>query len=163
MGDWPEGTSGFTVQLESFPNDGSVPVSEVDAAESEAAGKGAGDVGALNSDDYGSLEPGEWIVYSGVFEGKKGKAEAQKALKRLRKDYPDAKVIKVNSAAGDTGAASSGTADDALLKDLQSSTGEEQQKKSAQLPEELSLGGKPPPKDNKAPEGRSEPGGVEIE
>ncbi len=39
--------------------------------------------------------------------------------------------------------------DDQTLKDLESSTGAEQQKKSAKLPDTLKLPGKPPPADQK--------------
>jgi hypothetical protein len=159
--DWPEGKTGWTVQLEEFANDGSVPVSEVEAAKSDAESKGANDVGALNSDDFGSLDPGLYIVYSGVFTGKDGKQKARTALKKLKKDFDGAKVIKVGGKAGGAaaGARTSKTVSESELEDLANSTGEEQQKKSARLPDEVIKEGKPPPKDNKKPGGG---GGGEI-
>jgi hypothetical protein len=160
--DWPAGEEGWTVQLETFANDGSVPVSDVEAAKSDAESKGAEDVGALNSDEFTSLDPGLYVVYSGVFTGDGGRAKAQAALKTLRKDFPDAKVVQVSSEPADTGARSAKTVGDDELQDLAGATGEEQQKKSAKLPDELNLGGAPPPKDQKAP-GGGEGGGVDIE
>lgn len=153
--DWPDGKSGYTVQLKRFANDGSVPVSDVDQAKSDAQSKGAKDVGALNSDDFSSLDPGNYVVYSGVFEGKSGKGKAAAAAKRLKKSFPGAKVIKVSSGGGDTGANSSKTVSKNDLHNLQSSSGADQQKKSAKLPEELKLQGKPPAADKKAPGGGS--------
>jgi hypothetical protein len=160
--DWPEGKTGWTVQLQEFEN--TTPVSEVEAAKSDAESKGAKDVGALNSDDFGSLEPGLYIVYSGEFLGKGGKKKANAALKKLRKDFREAKVIKVGGVAGGaaTGARSSKTVGKDQIRDLtQAATQEEQQKKSARLPDELGIEGKPPPKDKKKPGGGGG-GGITI-
>ena len=159
--DWPEGKTGYTVQLEQFES--TTPVSEVEAAKSDAESKGAEDVGALNSDDFASLDPGLFIVYSGEFIGKGGKKKAQAALKKLKKDFRDAKVIKVGGEAGGAaaGAETSKTVNESELEDLANSTGEEQQKKSARLPDEVIKEGKPPPKDNKKPGGGGG-GGITI-
>lgn len=163
--DWPEGESGSTVQLQTLPIADSDQAA-VDSAKSEAEAAGAEDVGALSSDEYSSLEPGNYVVYSGVFTGKGAKAKAQAALKRLKKDFPKAKVIEVSSGdeefkvAKDLPEEKVEKADRSALEDLENSTGEEQQKKSAQLPETLELPGKPPPTDNKAPGGGG--GGAEV-
>lgn len=158
--DWPEGKKGYTVQLRTLANDS--PTSEVEAAKSEAQEKGAKDVGALNSDDYASLPAGNFVIYSGVFTGKSAKKDAQAALNKLKTKFKKAKVVRVDpdASAEATGAKTSKTLDDRALEDLQNATGAEQQKKSARLPEELKLEGKPPPKDNKKPGGGSD--SVEI-
>ncbi len=156
--DWPDGKSGYTVQLQTLPND-SGDAGAVDKAKQDAGSKGAKDVGALNSDDYPSLDPGQYVVYSGVYEGKDGKAKAAKALKGLKKDFSDAKVVKVapdEAAAGSEGTKPEEvqkTVSKSALQDLQNSTGAEQQKKSSKLPDTLKLPGKAPAKDKKAPGG----------
>jgi hypothetical protein len=149
--DWT-GEEGWTVQLEALPKD-ETEVSEVDQAKSDAEAQGAEDVGALDSDEWVSLEPGQYVVYSGVFTGKGAKGKAQAAAKKLKKDFPEAKAVEVS--AGDIPGAK-GTrpeekvqeVDKSELEELESATGEEQQKKSAQLPETLGLEGKPPPTDD---------------
>ena len=152
VSDWPEGEEGFTVQLETLDKASSDPAA-VDQAKSDAEAAGATEVGALDSDEWVSLDAGQYVVYSGVFTGKSAKADAQKALKGLKKDFPDAKVVEVS--AGDIPGAK-GTkpeekvqeVDDSELEELQKATGEEQQKKSAELPPTLGTGeGEPPPTD----------------
>lgn len=156
--DWPDGKSGYTVQLQTLPND-SGDATAVDKAKQDAGSKGAKDVGALNSDDYPSLDAGQYVVYSGVYLGKEGKAKATKALKGLKKKFSDAKVVKVApdaAAAGSEGTKPEEvqkTVSKSALQDLQNSTGADQQKKSAKLPDTLKLPGKAPKKDKKAPGG----------
>ncbi len=165
VSDWPEGESGFTVQLETLPNTG--PATDVDTAKTEAESNDAPDVGALNSDEYTSLEPGNYVVYSGVFTGKGAEKKAKAALKKLKKDFPDAKVVEVSSGDEEFGVADEKPEEKveevsrSTLQDLESSTGEEQQKKSARLPDTLKLPGAPPPKDDAAPGGGG--GGTVIE
>ncbi len=102
--DWPTGTSGYTVQLQTLPVAGS-QVSAVEAAKSAASAKGAKGVGALKSEDFSSLTAGSYVIYSGVYH-KRG--EAQKALAKLHKSFPGATVVRVsNGAAGGSGSASS--------------------------------------------------------
>lgn len=165
--DWPQDKEGWTVQLQTLPKDGTQPAA-VAAAKTDAEGKGAADVGALDSDEYASLDPGSYVVYAGVFTGK---AAATKALKKLKRDFPGAKVVKVSQTAG---AAGTGKADpNALdgkqkeatvgrdqLRQLQNLSPEEYQKKSQKLPDETAIQGAPPPKDNKAPGGGS--GGATV-
>jgi hypothetical protein len=159
VSDWP-GDEGWTVQLEALPKDGT-EVSEVDDAKTDAEAQGAEDVGALDSDEWPSLEPAQYVVYSGVFTGKGAKAKAQAAAKKLKKDFPEAKAVEVS--AGDIPGAQ-GTrpeekvqeVDESALEDLEQATGEEQQKKSAELPETLGLEGEPPPTDNREAGGGTE-------
>ena len=94
--DWPEGKNGYSVQLQALPKEGT-PVAQVATAKSDATTKGAKDVGALDSDNYASLEGGSFIVYSGIYQGKDAKKKAQAAAKKLKKKFPSAKVIKVTS------------------------------------------------------------------
>jgi hypothetical protein len=163
--DWPVGESGFTVQLETLPK-GSTDPSAVVTAKSDAESKGATDVGALDSDGYTSLKAGNYVIYSGVFTGKGAKAKAQDALDKLKKDFPDAKVVRVASAdaafnvEGELPEEKVETVDDTALEDLENSTGLEQQKKSAQLPDTVGTGGDAPPPDNEKPGGGAGGGDV---
>lgn len=149
--DWPAGEEGWTVQLEALPKDSS-QVADVDQAKTDAEGAGATEVGALDSDEWVSLDPGEYVVYSGVFTGKGAADKARAAAKKLKKDFPDAKAVKVS--AGDVPGAE-GTRpeekvqklDDSALNDLENSTGADQQEKSSKLPDTLGLEGEPPPVD----------------
>ncbi len=151
--DWPEGEEGWTVKLDGVSKD-TGQVADVESAKSDAESKGATDVGALDSDDWATLDSGEYVVYSGVFTGKGAKGKAQAALKKLKADFPGAEVVEVS--AGDVPGAEGETAeeqpeevDKSELEDLQNATGEEQQKKSAKLPSTLELGGEAPPTDDK--------------
>jgi hypothetical protein len=156
--DWPPGKSGWTVQLEALPK-GSTDVAAVDQAKADAESKGASDVGALDSDGYTSLKPGNYVIYSGVFTGAGAKGKAQAALKKLREDFSDAKAIRVSSADAAFGVENdlpeeeATTVDDSALEDLEGSTGLEQQRKSARLPDTLALPGDAPPEDEVEPGG----------
>jgi hypothetical protein len=158
--DWPSGKKGFAIELGTLPKDGT-SAADVTSAKDDAAAKGAPDVGALDSDEYASLPSGNYVIYSGVFDDK---AAANKALKDLKGDFPDAQVVKVSTDGGggggggggtasDTGAGSSGTVDDSTLNSLEGSSGEDYVNQSKKLPDDTALPGKPPPKDNKAPGG----------
>jgi hypothetical protein len=102
-GDWPAGTSGYTVQLQTLPEAGT-SAAAVEAAKSAASAKGAKSVGALKSEEFASLTAGSYVIYSGVYH-KKG--EAEKALSALKKSFPAAKVIEVsNGGSSGTGSGS---------------------------------------------------------
>jgi hypothetical protein len=102
-GDWPAGTGGYTVQLQTLPQSGTT-VSAVQDAKSAAGAKGAKAVGALKSEEFSSLSAGAYVIYSGV-DHKKG--EAEKALRALKNNFPGAKVIRVSNAGSNSSAASS--------------------------------------------------------
>jgi hypothetical protein len=158
--DWPDGASGWTVELGRVAKAGA-SASSVAAAKSAAAKKGAPKVGVLDSDSYGSLPGGDYVIYSGKYASK---AKAAAALKKLKKKYPSAKVVHVSGAAAAGGGSSGGGSDASspaagakakqAIKDLNKSGGayEEQQKKK---PKTIVVPGKAPPKDNKAPGGGS--------
>lgn len=149
--DWPDGERGWTVQLDTLPKEGT-DVAAVNAAKADAEGKGASDVGALDSDDHDGLDAGQYVVYSGVFAKKR---EAQRALRKLKKDFSDAKVVRV-AAAGDTGAREERELSEAELEELQNESPEDFQRRSRRLPDNTALPGEPPPKDNEAPGGGDE-------
>ncbi|HST55753.1 MAG TPA: hypothetical protein VLJ42_07645 [Solirubrobacteraceae bacterium] len=150
-GDWPAGSDGWTVQLQTLPTASTQP-DAVSAAKVAASGRGATGVGALKSDDYASLTSGSYIVYSGVYTTK---AQAQKALGRLKQSFTGATVIEVSSkaaAAAGTGGAGAGSshrvpssqahpAPPSVLNNLRSkSDGQSYEQKSKNLPNVVSTG-----------------------
>jgi hypothetical protein len=102
-GDWPAGTTGYTVQLQSIPQSGT-QVSAVQAAKAAASAKGAKNVGALKSDEFSSLPAGSYVIYSGVYHKR---PEAEKALKALKKSFPGASVLGVSNGSSGSGSPSS--------------------------------------------------------
>ena len=91
--DWPTNAQGFTVQLSVVPKDGATQ-DMVDAAKQAATSNGAADVGALDSDLYSSLDPCNYVIYSGRYSTRK---PAVTALGKLGAGFPDATVIEVGS------------------------------------------------------------------
>ncbi len=182
--DWPKGKEGYTVQLSALKKDGTNPEG-VGQAKADAEKKGAKDVGALDSDEYKSLDPGNYVVYSGVFDSKK---EADDQLQKASAQFPDGRVIKVSAKKDEAGGGASNTADggsgDTLkatgkekvsdaellagkekavvsrdqLDNIQKASGNSKQ--SAKLPKTIGIEGAPPPKDNRAPGGGSGGGTV---
>jgi hypothetical protein len=147
-GDWPAGTSGYTVQLQTLPQSGTT-VSAVEAAKSAASGKGAKGVGALKSEEFSSLSSGSYVIYAGVDHSK---SAAEKALGSLKKSFPGAKVIKVSnggSAAsseaagaskGGLGSSESHPAPPSVLQSLKGTKGKSYEEKSKNLPNVVSTG-----------------------
>jgi hypothetical protein len=158
-GDWPDGTDGYTVQLRTLPKDGT-EVSAVQAAKSEAEGQGAPAVGALDSDDFASLDAGNYVIYSGVSKTRK---QAKKDLRRLKADFPGAKVVRVSASGGAlaskgdkdalSGKKKEATVGKDQLKELEGLSPKEYQEKAKKLPDTTKLPGKAPPKDDKKPGG----------
>lgn len=151
--EWPSGTSGYTVQLQTLPQ-ASTQVSAVEAAKSSAGAKGAKGVGALKSEDFSSLAAGNYVIYSGVYHKK---AEADAALAALKKNFPGAAVVKVangaskspsggaaggGSSSGGSGTGSSGshTAPPSVVESLKSSSGKSYEEKSKNLPNVVETG-----------------------
>jgi hypothetical protein len=102
--DWPAGKSGYTVLLQSLPQ-AATTTATVSQAKSTASAKGAPAVGALKSEDFTSLPAGSYDVYSGEYASK---AQAERALAKLRKSFPGASVIRVSAAGGGSGGRPSG-------------------------------------------------------
>ena len=88
---WPPGTEGFTIQLSSVGKSSATPDS-VDAAKQSALDDGAPDASVLDSDLYSSLPPGNYIIYSGVYNNRK---DAEAALGDLGDSFPNAQVVEV--------------------------------------------------------------------
>lgn len=179
--DWPEGQEGYTIELATLSKDGS-DAATVDAAKTDLTGQGATVVGVLDSDQFGSLPPGNYVLYSGVYNSK---PEAETALKSLTASFPDAQVIEVAAKASpDSGAGGAGAkttsnkpvddGKDTTLTDgsnanstetvqastddleaLDDATGEEYEEIQKKLPPTIATPGEAPPKDNKAPGGGS--------
>ena len=149
--DWPAGTSGYTVQLQTLPV-ASTQASTVEAAKSAASAKGAKGVGALKSEEFSSLKAGNYVIYAGV---QHKKAEAEKALKGLKKSFPGASVIEVSNGGGgsSSGSGSSGSAGGSgagaseshpappsVVENLRTSKGKSYEEKSKNLPNVISTG-----------------------
>jgi len=176
--DWPEGKDGYTVQLQALRKEGTNAQGVADA-KAAAAQKRAPDVGALDSDDHKSLDPGNFVIFSGVFDSR-GKAKA--GLDAVKKEYPEAKVVRVSGRGGGGG----GGGDEELraegdekVSDEYLTAGKESavvgrdqldnierisgnSRESAKLPKTIGIEGRPPPKDNKAPGGGDSGGGTTI-
>jgi hypothetical protein len=167
-GDWPQGKNGWTVQLQTLPKSSST-TAQVAQAKTAATGKGATAVGALDSDSFSSLDPGNYLIYSGVYDTKK---QAQAALGKLKNKFPGAKVVQVTGGGGGgvsssggnanafSGHTKSATVDRSQLQQLQNLSPQQYQKQSSKLPDQTALPGAPPPKDNKPPGGGSGGGSV---
>ena len=140
-GDWPSGTKGYTVQLQTLPQAGTT-VSALETAKSQATAKGAKAVGALKSDEFSSLTAGSYVIYSGVYHKR---SEAQKALGGLKKSFPGASVVEVSSGSSSSGAGGSGSsithpAPATVLEGLKSAKGKSYEEKSKNLPNVVSTG-----------------------
>ena len=166
--DWPAGKRGFTIQLQTLPKDGT-DAAAVAAAKQAATAKGAPDVGALDSDGYGTLDPGAYVIYSGQYADRKA---ATAALKALPGGFDGATVIEVaekaakaakqpksgkddTAATGKTKQASAAeqAAGQQAIKDIEGSSGQDYSKKSAKLPKKLVTPGELPPEDTSKPAG----------
>jgi hypothetical protein len=78
---WPTGTTGWTVVLVSYPKTAGRPAVQQVAA--QAAHKNLPEVGVLDSSRYASLQPGYFVVFSGIYtsqaEAEAGVATAHSA------------------------------------------------------------------------------------
>jgi hypothetical protein len=148
--DWPAGTTGFTVQLQTLPAGSTVAA--VGAAKAAATAKGAPSVGALKAEEFSSLTSSGYVIYSGVYHTR---AAAAKALAGVKKNFPSASVQEVSSKASGAGASSSGgggatssgagsnishPAPPAALNGLKNAKGKSYEEKSKNLPDVVSTG-----------------------
>jgi septal ring-binding cell division protein DamX len=83
---WPAGQTGWTVVLEAS---GTEEAATTRAQELAAQGIS---VGMLDSDDYGSLEPGRFVVFSGQYDSRRA---ADQALNDLESQVEGAYVRRV--------------------------------------------------------------------
>lgn len=150
VSDWPDKTDGWTVQLTTLKGD--ADQAAVDGAKSDAEADGATDVGALLSDDYASLAPNQFVIYSGVYTTE---AEAKTALGKLDgKAFKKAKVVEVSESGSSAAPVEEVSPDE--LEGLESDDPEAQQKASKKLPNKVGTVGTPPPVDDVAPGGGGE-------
>ncbi len=145
--DWQSSSKGYTIQLQTLPLAGT-SVTAVTAAKTAASAKGAHDVGALKSEDFASLSGSTYVIYSGVYHAR---AQAQRALHALKKDFPTARVIEVSNGGSSAGAAVSGSAGKppsslthpapaSTLNKLKSAKGKSYEEKSKNLPDVVETG-----------------------
>ena len=91
--DWPSGTSGYTIVLESIPTSGGRRLARRKAQ--AALDAGLEDVGVLDSSRFASLHPGYYVVFSGTFDSL---ADAQGPLSAAREaGYPAAYARQITS------------------------------------------------------------------
>jgi hypothetical protein len=150
--EWPAGTNGYTVQLQTLPVSGATSAA-VTAAKSAASAKGAKSVGVLKSDDFKSLTAGHYVIYSGVYHTR---AQASKALAALKRSFPGASVIAVSSRGASSAAEATGggagsakppppsslshPAPPTVLKSLRQGGGKSYEQKSKELPNVIETG-----------------------
>jgi hypothetical protein len=186
ISEWPKDKDGWTVELGSLPKDGTTSA-DVEATKRDLTGKGATDLGVLDSDLYASLPAGNYVIYSGVYDSK---GDAEKALKNLGGDLPDATVVgvsteKSSSGGGDSGGGGGDTssgggallsggnggggdpgdtveASEADLEALQNTTGDDYQDQLNQIPDTIATPGDAPPDDPSVEPGGGTGDGVVI-
>ena len=86
IAEWPAGKTAWTVILESATSE-----SAADAKANELSSDGTS-VGVLHSDDFSSLNPGYWVVFSGQYDSQ---SAAQAALPSLQAKVSEAYVRHV--------------------------------------------------------------------
>jgi len=149
VSDWPAGQEGWVVQLRTLPKDGTTPEA-VAAAKADLTSQGAAGVGALDSDEYPSLDGGNYVLYSGNYSSK---ADAEGAVDTAK--FPDAKAVQVSATAQETStpepAETPTPTPTAAFK-----SPEDAQKKLRDAPDTTESTGKKAKPDNKAPGGGSE-------
>jgi hypothetical protein len=159
VSDWPEGKEGWTIELGTLPKDGTTSA-DVDSTEQDLTDQGASDLGVLDSDQYASLPPGNWLVYSGVYDTR---ADANAALKKFGSDFPDAQVVEVSTqkaGGGSSGGAKSGGSNGPFGASAGSSSSDKPVQASTQdlrdlqdvtdpdkIPDEVATPGEAPPDD----------------
>ena len=94
IADWPAGKQAWTVVLES-----AATRAAAEARANELAGQGI-PVGILNSDEYSSLEPGRFVVFSGQYDSQRA---ADQALGDLSGQVEGAYVREVVPSGGAAG------------------------------------------------------------
>jgi SPOR domain len=95
IADWPAGKDAWTVVLEA-----SATRAAAETRATELAQQGI-PVGILDSDDYGSLEPGRFVVFSGQYDSQRA---ADQALQDLSGQVTGAYVRHVQPSTGSGGA-----------------------------------------------------------
>jgi hypothetical protein len=120
-------TKGYVVQLRTLPGSGTDQAA-VDKAKAAARSAGAPKVGVISPADF-VLRPssgGAYVIYSGQF---RSRADAAKALSKLHRTFPSAKVVHVGTAASATApkAGSASTTSGAVALQQHATTAQKQQ------------------------------------
>jgi len=76
LAEWPEGKTAWTIVLNS-----SGTQEDAERLAGELAAKGVPDVGVIDSDDFESLGPDSFVIFSGTYDQE---SEAQAALAKIR-------------------------------------------------------------------------------
>lgn len=76
LAEWPEGKTAWTVVLNSSGSQ-----EDAERLAGELAAKGVPDVGVIDSNDFESLGPDSFVIFSGTYDSE---AEAQEALSKVR-------------------------------------------------------------------------------
>jgi hypothetical protein len=83
--EWPQGQNGWTIVLASVPQSsgraGAVSVAR------KALSAGLTDVGVINSDEFSSLHPGYFVVFSGIYNSER---EVRANLDTAKASFPPA-------------------------------------------------------------------------
>lgn len=127
-------TKGYVVELQTLPF-ASTDQTAADKAKTDAEGKGAKQVGIINPDDF-TLAPasgGDYVLYSGEF---KTKGDATKALAKLKKKFPGAKVVSVKPQSVSVGGGSLKGTVDANTK-YQARPTKQQEQQGAQVVQQI--------------------------
>ena len=83
--EWPQGQNGWTIVLASVPQSSGRPAANREGR--NAINAGLTDVGVLNSDEFSSLHPGYFVVFSGIYNSER---EARGGLDTAKSTYPQA-------------------------------------------------------------------------
>ena len=83
--EWPQGQNGWTIVLASIPQSSGRGAAA--RAGQQAIDAGLTDVGVLNSDEFSSLHPGYFVVFSGIYNSQD---EARGGLDAAKGSYPQA-------------------------------------------------------------------------
>jgi hypothetical protein len=83
--EWPQGQNGWTIVLASIPQSSGRAAAASEGRKALSAG--LTDVGVLNSDEFSSLHPGYFVVFSGIYNSE---SEARGGLDAAKASYPQA-------------------------------------------------------------------------
>src|SRR5262245_61612086 len=88
--EWPPGQNGWTIVLVSAPQSSGRAAAAREGQ--KAIDAGLTDVGVLNSDEFSSLHPGYFVVFSGIYDSQ---SEARGGLDAAKGTYPQAYVRQI--------------------------------------------------------------------
>src|SRR3954470_7131111 len=164
---------GYTVELKTLPQ--SSDQAAVDAAKKDASSKGVSDVGVINPADFTvtpAPQAGGYVLYSGEY---KTRAEALKAIAKVKGKFLGALVVEVKRSAGGAGqlvdktaygdvhkvegftpSASKVASDTALVNQQSQKTGKNYVDSQKDLPDVIVVGGSGGGSDNPAGQGNGD-------